>query len=286
MERLLITSRQNPNLSALCKLDSRKGRDSACRFRMDGWKLVREAVARGVKIECVFVRRDVEAEWDELCRKDPAYDRIPVYLVEPGLFDRISDEKAPEGVIARACYIDNFSKSTIIDEDSFQKVLRDTNRGILFLDAVQNPENLGALIRSAAAFGVRDVVCGPDCADFYHPKLLRASMGTVFDRNLYAVQDLPGAIRARTRLGGRVFAAVPAGNAQTLGRMRTLKGDSVVIGNEGHGLSADVRDACTSGLTIPMDPGAESLNAAVAGGILLWELWGRGVGEESDKRQD
>ena len=186
------------------------------------------------------------------------------------IFEKISEEKSPEGVITIAKYIDKLQKNaTIYNSVHF---LQMKNESIVLLESVRDPSNVGAIIRSAAAIGIDRLILSADCADIYHPRAVRGSMGTVFNQPIDRVSDLAATIAELRQSGRRVFAAALDERAQSLGEFEILAGDTVVIGNEGHGLSSEVIAACSGSVIIPMSERAESFNAAVAASILMWEF--------------
>ena len=142
----------------------------------------------------------------------------------------------------------------------------------LCLCAVRDPANLGAIVRSAAAFGVKSLLLSADCADVYHPKTLRAAMGNLFRLSVYIVEDLPASLQTLKAAGRRVFAAELRPGALPLLSLPVRQEDVFIIGNEGHGLSAAVLNAADERVFIPMSGRAESLNAAVAASVLMWEF--------------
>ena len=269
----VIASRQNRRVVDLCKLEDRKARQAQNRFRFDGIKLFCEAVEREVPLVCIFLKQGsaskVEARFEELTGRPADTVTCPAYLLSDELFDKISQENAPEGVICVAEYIDRFHKMYIIKkEDEIDLPMGP----VLLLESVRDPLNVGAIIRSAAALGIRHLVISDDCADLYHPKALRAAMGPLFSMPITRVNDLTAAVEKITAGGRRVFAAALDDTAVRLGEMPFEKGDCVVIGNEGHGLSEELINACTRSIYIPMQAGTESLNAGVAAALLMWEL--------------
>ena len=273
----IIRSRQNKNVVELCRLNDRKAREAARLFRFDGIKLLEEAVKKGLEVTAVFVCASqvekIEAELTKRCGKAvfDSFDRTLVIADE--IFERISEEKSPEGVISIAKYIDKFQKNVTIynSADFFAK----ENERIVLLESVRDPSNIGAIIRSAAAMGIDRLIVSSDCADIYHPRAVRASMGTLFDQRIDRVADLPAAIEVLKQNGRRVFAAALDESAMVLGRFEMQNGDCVVIGNEGHGLSDATCAACSHSVIIPMSGRAESFNAAVAAAVLMWEFSGR-----------
>ena len=273
----VIRSRQNRSVVELVKLNDRKARREQGLFRFDGLKLFGEAVKSGVEIVTVFLRESnaaaLRAEAQQRYGAHEMWESFRVLLLADELFDRISEEKSPEGMICIAKYIDKFKKIvTIYNNTDFSQTLGEQ---IVLLESVRDPSNLGAIIRSAAAMGVDRIILSADCADVYHAKALRASMGAVFHLQIDLAEDLPAVI-AQLRGGSRrVFAAALDVNAKTLGSFSLCTSDCVVIGNEGHGLSESVIEACDASVFIPMSQKVESFNAAVAASILMWEFFGR-----------
>ena len=270
----IIRSRQNKNIVELCKLTDRKAREATKTFRFDGIKLLEEAIKNDVEICAVFLSSSAQERVLDFLRTrfGGAYeDRIEkCFVVSDDIFDKISEEKSPEGVITIAKYIDKLQKNaTIYNSAHFLEM---KNEHIVLLESVRDPSNVGAIIRSAAAIGIDRLILSADCADIYHPRAVRGSMGTLFNQRIDRVSDLPATIAEMRKSGRRVFAAALDDRALSLGKFEILTGDAVVIGNEGHGLSDDVIAACSNSVIIPMSERAESFNAAVAASILMWEF--------------
>ena len=270
----VIRSRQNKNIVELCKLTDRKAREATKTFRFDGIKLLEEAIRNDVEICAVFLASSAQERVLGGLRKrfvESYENRIEKCLVvSDDIFDKISEEKSPEGVITIAKYIDKLQKNaTIYNSVHF---LQDKNESIVLLESVRDPSNVGAIIRSAAAIGIDRLILSADCADIYHPKAVRASMGTLFNQRIDRVSDLVATVAEMRKSGRRVFAAALDEGALSLGQFEIVAGDAVVIGNEGHGLSGEVIAACSGSVIIPMSERAESFNAAVAASILMWEF--------------
>ena len=275
----IITSRQNRRIVELMKLDDRRAREKTRTFRFDGVKLLCEAIRRGVEPDSVFLRAGTADKVAERMQELYGYTLsdvgCPIFGVEDSLFEKISQENAPDGVITVAKYIDKSHNFIIIykeDENSSQK-----DTPILLLESVRDPLNVGAIIRSAAALGVRRMIMSADCADIYHPRTLRAAMGPLFSMPITRVEDLPGTVKALRASGRRVYAAALDDTAVRLGSpefSRDREGHPVaaVIGNEGHGLSEAVIAACDRSVYIPMEADTESLNAGVAAALIMWEM--------------
>ena len=275
----IITSRQNRRVVELVKLDDRRAREKTRTFRFDGVKLLCEALRRGMELESVFLRvgtaERVAARMEELYGCSLSEVGCPVFGVEDSLFEKISQENAPEGVITVAKYIDKSHNFIIIYKEDENDARKDAP--VLLLESVRDPLNVGAIIRSAAALGVGRLIMSADCADLYHPKTLRAAMGPLFSMPITRVEDLAGTVTALRQSGRRVYAAALDDTAIRLGSQefdeeRKDHPVGAVIGNEGHGLSESVIAACDRSVYIPMEADTESLNAGVAAALIMWEL--------------
>lgn len=272
-----ITSRQNRRIVNLCKLTDRGEREKTGLFRFDGVKLLCEALRREVPLETVFVKEGsaarIEARMTELYGMTAADLSCPVVAVENDLFDRISEENAPEGVICVAKALDKRHKKYTIRKEELPPL---PNAPILLLESVRDPVNVGAIIRTAAALGIGCLILSRDCADIYHPRTIRAAMGTIFSMPILRVEDLPAAVTALRRAGREVLAAALDEKAVRLGEFSLCRSGQpspcVVVGNEGHGLTEAVISACDRTVYIPMERDTESLNVSSAAALLMWEL--------------
>lgn len=262
-----ITSRQNATLLWAASLSEKKYREKQGAFLADGVKLVEEAILSGLPVSHIFIQADKKDEFLPLVTS--LYARMgakepPVFLLSAPCFEKISTEKAPQGIIAAIKYLDFFKR---IDKINSEEILGRA----LFLSSVRDPGNLGAIIRSAAAFGTETVILSSDSADIYHPRVLRSAMGTVFRMRVFIVSNEREAVSALQSCGRKVYAAELRENAIPLSEI-SLKGEDVfVIGNEGHGIDPALSALCDGSVYIPIKDGVESLNASVAASVLLWE---------------
>ena len=275
---MIITSRQNQYVTLAAKLQERKHRQNQRLLRFDGVKLYCEAVLRGVEIEFILLDASLADAVDAKAKAlygvglDAANARI--LMLSHDIFAKISDENAPEGVICVAKYIDKFHKIATIDGSNSELLaLAAPQSGrILLCESLRDPGNVGTVIRTAYAFGIDWLILSGDCADLYNPKTLRGAMGTLFSQKILRVDDLPAAVTLLQSGGRRMYAAALDERAKQLGSFAFATGDCAVIGNEGHGLSARMLEACSETVYIPMAGDAESLNASVAAAVLMWEM--------------
>lgn len=266
-----ITSRQNPLLTRITSLAERKYRRREGLFRFDGQKLFVEALQAQLPLVAVLLRESQQSQILALADGFSLPAECRCAILPDDLFDRISEEKSPDGVICVAKSLDKIHKIITIDKRETLPALLSPGR-TLVLESVRDPGNLGTVIRTATAFGIGNLLLSADCADLYHPRTIRAAMGTLFHRNILVVQDLACALQ-QLSCRGKVYAAALDANAVQLGKVSFGTQDTVVVGNEGHGLSPETLSQCTHTLYIPMEAGVESLNAGVAASVLLWELY-------------
>ncbi len=273
----IIQSRQNPKVRFVCGLCEKKHRRTTGLFRFDGIKLCREAASGGLEIHSVYVRCPLSRESEELLaalRETGRLTEEQIVLVSEGVFEKLSEEKSPEGILTVARIPENLHRSAKADEAA-----RAASRGehgfprILLAESLRDPGNLGTVLRTCGALGIDLVLLSADCADLYHPRTVRSAMGALFRLPVVQVEgaQMPELVTLLRRDGRRVFAAALCENAKEIGRFPLQAGDCFIIGNEGHGLSENLIRACDAAAVIPMAEGNESLNAAAAAAICVWE---------------
>ena len=239
---MVIVSKQNPLVKALASLKEKKGRRERGAFLVEGVKMVREAIAAGMQVRSLVLREDYAGETYGL----------PAVLLGEGAFAAVCDEKTPQGIAAEValpvCGV------------------RPPEGRCLFLDGLQDPSNVGAIVRTAVAAGYGELYLA-GCADAFSPKSVRASMsGVFFARIMQGTREeifsaLEGVPLVAADMGGEnAFAFDPP------------KKFCLAIGNEGSGLSQETRTRAAITVRIPMDARCESLNAAVSAGILMYAL--------------
>ncbi len=249
-----IESRQNPRVKDLIRLGKeRKYREKTGYFLCEGRKMLEEARQSGRHIGEIWLCDPAAGE--ELTRFLPA---VPIYLTPESLLRQVSEVKTPQNLIF-----------TCKGEQSNLSQLTDPRR-LLVLDGLQDPGNLGTILRCADAFALDGVVLLPGCADLYNPKVVRSTMGAVFRVKTIRAQAAEMFAFAKVcRLP--VYAAALAADSQSI-QGQDLSRCAVVIGNEGNGVSQPVLEQCDKKLIIPMPGRAESLNASVAAAIMMWEM--------------
>lgn len=242
-----ITSRKNPLLQQVKKLlSSRKVREEAGFFAADGTKLLQEAARYYPGLDTVILSDGVQA---------PVPDGVRVIRVPADVMASLSPMESPQGALF-LCRLPE--KKTFVPQ-----------KGMLLLDGIQDPGNLGTILRTADALEV-PVVLLEGCADPYSHKAVRASMGAVFRTDVVqaAWEDVKAACAG---VGIPVGVTALSSRAKDL-RLADLRKMAVVIGSEGQGVRKEILDSASMELIIPMNPRCESLNAAAAATIVMWQM--------------
>ena len=273
----IIQSRQNPKVRFVCGLSEKKKRKESGLFRFDGIKLFSEAMESRMAIHSVYVRCPVREEIDAMLVKALQSGMLSadqMVSVSESVFDKLSEEKSPEGILCVAYMPDLLHRRMTGKEAAECLGAEESKMGAwLLVESIRDPGNLGTVMRTAAALGIDTLILSADCADLYHPRTLRSAMGAIFRLPTITLEqrELPDFIRSMREGGRRIYAAALREDAVEIGSFSLRRGDCFVIGNEGHGLSQEVMDACDGTAIIPMREGNESLNAAAAAAICIWE---------------
>ena len=253
-----ITSRDNAKIKYACAVrDSEKQRAADGVFFAEGPKLILE-LCKSCAPAAVYATEAALAKTPALAALQSV-----TTLVAPHVAEKLAGTKSSQGVFA------------LLQTPAPPTHLLHSARRLLALEGVQDPGNVGTLLRSAAAFGFDGVLLGPGCAAPFAPKTLRASMGAAGRLPVLTVPDLPAAL---TALRGRGVTCLAAAlyHSRPLDEVGTdfPGGLCLVIGSEGQGLTDAAVAACDAAVRIPMTELVESLNAGVAGSVLLWQFRG------------
>ncbi|MCL2126172.1 MAG: RNA methyltransferase [Oscillospiraceae bacterium] len=251
----IITSRRNPMAVHIKKLGTSSSyRREHGEFLCDGDTLLGDAVAAGAAITVVLTSAlepfNLPAD-------------TQVFYAEQEIIDSLSPLTSAQDTL----FICKMPQVPGIS-DFLARLGSGDGHFSVMLDSLQDPSNVGAIIRTANALGVSCVILAGHCADPYNPKAVRASMGAIFRQDVRRAgyDEL-----AELRQGGMRFVAAATGADCIDIRGADLRGAVIAIGNEGSGLSREVLELCEMKVTIPLAFGSESLNAAVAAAIIMWE---------------
>ena len=200
-----------------------------------------------------------EKYWDYI--KEPLETAKKSFIVTEEVAEKLADTKSTQGVFAVVTMLDKFANISKIKY--YGKYVA--------LEEISNPSNFGAICRTAEAVGLDGVIIKGGC-DVYNPKVQRASMGALFRLDVITVDDLPELFTELKNNNMKIYGSVPDSSALKITDIDKTCGMVVIIGNEGNGISEETCKAATRLVTIPMKGRAESLNAAAAASILIWEM--------------
>jgi TrmH family RNA methyltransferase len=235
-------------LKYIQSLGQKKYRDEEGVFVAEGPKLVKELIESHVELMQVYALNEWMEENKDLLKL------INVTAINETELERASQLKTPNKVFA-------IVKKFEVNEPAIK------GRISLVLNAIRDPGNLGTIIRIADWFGISQIICSADCADMYNSKVVQATVGSIARVNVFYT-DLPAWLKQRS--GMRIYAAMLEGKDVT--KMSTIKEGLIVIGNESMGIDKEVLQYSNEQISIPRKGSAESLNAAVATGIILSHL--------------
>ncbi|KGK86894.1 rRNA methyltransferase [Desulfosporosinus sp. HMP52] len=257
----MIESLQNEQVKYVASLQRRKAREESNAYVIEGWRFVEEGVRRNAPLIKVFVCLDYEAlEWRHI-RTKLVERGIPYEEVDPRVLRKMSATEEPQGILALV-------RQTTY---SWSDLHIDSKTVVLVVDGIQDPGNLGTILRTALAAGVSNVCLTPGTVDLYNPKVLRSTMGAIFSLVLLPGQS-PEDILSFCR---NQNLNVLMGDVQGTPIYQAKLADgplAIIVGNEGKGPSQSFREADIQRITIPMAQEVESLNVAMATGILLYEV--------------
>ncbi len=265
-ENVRITAKDNPAIKHYKRLrDQKKARRTEGLFVIEGFRIVCDALQKTGCVQQVFVTDSAWEKHGEVLI-DCMQETGKLLHISDAVGDVMTDTEHTQGVFAVCRIPERRSLAESVNADGRYLVLCN----------LQDPGNLGMILRTADALGVDAVLSCGSC-ELYSPKAVRATMGSVFRVPVYEEADAAALLEILHTNGIHTYAAVPAKTAVPLTECSFTGGSAVWIGNEGNGLPADVIAACDTAVTIPMQGGPESLNAAMAAGILMWEMMKNGV---------
>lgn len=255
----MITSTANQKVKRILKLQKKaKARNEEGVFIVEGIRMMKEAPADRIKelyVSESFLKKPAEIDKKLIERAD---------VVSDVVFSHMSDTKTPQGILA------------IIERktNTLDQLIGEKNEKVPFLivlDHLQDPGNLGTILRTAEGAGVTGIILGKDCADLYQPKVIRSTMGSIYRMPAVFVEDMKETVRKLKRYGVHTYAA-HLDESCFYDEEDYTKPTAFLIGNEGNGLPEDICAEAEHKIKIPMHGQVESLNAAMAAGILMYEV--------------
>ncbi len=252
----MITSTSNQRVKELLQLQKKaKIRNQEGVFLAEGSRMVLEAPKDRIR------KLYISESYDKKHGKELKEQGFQYEVLSDTVFAYVSDTKTPQGILAVIRQLDY----------KFEDMLTKENPHILVLDNLQDPGNLGTIFRTAEAAGVTGILMSKDCVDIYNPKTIRSTMGAAYRMPFLYMEDILEGIRLLKEEQIHVYAAHLEGKySYDIEDYR--KGTAFLIGNEGNGLRQKIADMADTWVRIPMQGQAESLNAAVAAAVLMFEV--------------
>jgi len=253
-----LESKSNEKVKNAVKLaSSSKFRQETGRFFLQGLRLIYDAFLTGTEIEQFFFTQEALNKNPEKTGNIISKSKES-FKIRNDIAEKLSDTKNHQGLFA-VCKMPNFSERKI-----------DFDKKYIALENIQDPSNLGAIIRTAEALGINGAILF-GCCDPYNPKAQRSAMGSLLRMPLIFAEDLAKTLNDCKNNSMKVFATVPDSNAENIINADLSGGVVAVIGNEGNGVTQEIKNVSRL-LTIPMLGRAESLNASMAAAIVMWEI--------------
>lgn len=240
---MVITSIQNPKIKDLAKLKEKKYRDECKRYLIEGIHLIE--MAKEYLLEILVVD-------EKIIPKDSYFKKIPVNIVSEDVIKKLSFTKSPQPIIGVCIYFNN-------------EVL--LNNRVLLLDNLQDPGNIGTILRSALAFNVNEIVMSKDTVDIYNDKVIRSSQGAIYKLNI-VYKDLKETIDILKKNNVKVFGTSLV-NGKNLRSIEKINNYALILGNEGNGVNKELLSITNENIFIEMEDKIDSLNVSIAGAIIM-----------------
>lgn len=252
----IISSKDNETIKSIKKLKDKKYRDELGEYVVEGIKLVKEAIEENAKIKNIIICEDCEN--DSKIEQSLLYDIAKndcIYVTKP-VFQHITGVETPQGVLA------------VVEKNNKKEI--DYNEDIIVaLDGIQDPGNLGTILRTVDSANLKQIILSKDCVDPYNPKVVRSTMGAIFRLNIIETENLSKTLEQMKKNKFEVM--VTALDTDNSIYNVEYKNKIIVIGNEANGVTKEVKEIADYKVKIPMLGKTESLNASVAAGIMIYE---------------
>lgn len=244
---MIITSKDNEIIKNIKKLKEKKYRLDS--YIVEGIKMVKEAISENQEIALIAIREDFKIDFD--------IKNIKTVTISNKIFNDISDVKTPQGILA------------VIKKNQNNQI--ETNQEyILALDSLQDPGNMGTIIRTADSANINQIIINKTTVDPYSPKVIRSTMGAIYRTNIIEVEDLKATLK-EMKLKGFQIITTDLKATQSIYDINYNNKTVVVIGNEANGVSQEILQTADKKVIIPMLGKTESLNASIAASIMIYE---------------
>ena len=244
---MIITSKDNEIIKNIKKLKEKKYRLDS--YIVEGIKMVKEAISENQEIALIAIREDFKIDFDTK--------NIKTVIISNKIFNDISDVKTPQGILA------------VIKKNQHNQI--ETNQDyILALDSLQDPGNMGTIIRTADSANINQIIINKTTVDPYSPKVIRSTMGAIYRTNIIEVEDLKATLK-EMKLKGFQIITTDLKATRSIYDINYNNKTVVVIGNEANGVSQEILQTADKKVIIPMLGKTESLNASIAASIMIYE---------------
>ncbi len=259
-----IDSEDNKKLKLVRKLRARKHRDAEGKYVIEGINLVEEAINKRADIDFILISEDLVVDSARL-DIERLSEEFEIYEIGRSSFEKLSDAENGSGILAVV------SKPSYCNETIDEMLAKlEAEDNILVLDRIQDPGNIGTMIRTAVAAGYRMILCSKGTVDIWSTKVLRATAGMIYNIPVYYIDEIDELISFLRKASKKICVTVLE-DALPYYEADIRKGIALVIGNEGNGVSNEMIAAADERITIPMRGEIESLNAAISAAILMYE---------------
>lgn len=251
-----ITSKNNETYKLFQKLKTKKYRDRMGLYLIEGENLMEEALKNGADIKGILIRKDDESRWAKR-----GFNQKKIFAVENSLFNDVAQTETSQGIIAVV------EKPVFSLEDFIES---GAPGNFVILDRLQDPGNIGTIIRTADAAGYGLIIAMKGTADFFSPKVVRAAAGSMFRMPMISLAD-EGELLKLVQAAGKHLTATCLEESRYYYEEDLSRDIALIIGNEGNGISQDLMNRAEIKVKIPMTGNIESLNASVAAAIIMYE---------------
>lgn len=248
-----ITSSKNEKFKFFKSLKLKKSRTEHKKYTVEGTKSVKEALAAECDISAILLSKSFSEN-----ENFDVGEGINTYIISDEIFPQLSSTETPQGIIA------------VINSEE-RKLVPDIKKAYIYCDRIQDPGNLGTIIRTTDAAGFGGVLMSEDCVELYNPKTVRSSMGSFFHTDIFEKIGTHN-LKELKELGFSVVCGVLADNTVEYTNADFTKPVIIVVGNEANGISDEILNLSDINIKIPIDGRAESLNAAVAAAVIMYEV--------------
>jgi rRNA methylases len=254
-----ISSRENKFIKLVKSLEKRNSRWKNNLFIIEGEKILSEAIENNQRIKLIMISDKANLSDTMMQSLSRIMNKTDVFILDHSLFEAISKLENSQGILA----VVHFQLASIEDIQ--------VNNILLYSDGIQDPGNLGTIIRTIDAFGLDGLILGENTVDPYNPKVVRATMGSIFRVPIFLNNLGRNGLLDLKNKGFRLLVTLPK-TGIPVNEFEFKSGDIIVIGNEGRGASDSIKELASNYLMINMKGNAESLNASIAASIIMYEI--------------